>query len=135
MQPLNLIPLTSINDLVEGAASQRGNHLHDVMPARSVREHDFALWVAEFAKGRRGHVEGDGDFGSEHRRREVDVLHVLQDARPEPDLVVSGVVLAHCLVSKVSAYTSLIYVYGLLLLLWGFSEICGLTISSSAPLE
>lgn len=57
LEPLDLIALTGIDDLVEGAGGQCGNHLDDIVGVCGTGEHDFTLWVAQLSEGGCGHVE------------------------------------------------------------------------------
>nr|POF04100.1 hypothetical protein CFP56_21855 [Quercus suber] len=102
LQPLHLVALLGVDDLVEGARGEGGDHLDDIVLLRGARQHDFTLGVPELAERGRGDVERNVDFGAEHGGGQVDVFHVVQDPRSEPDLVVGGVVLAHGLSRNVS---------------------------------
>ena len=95
LQPLDLVLGALVDDLVEGAGGEGGDHLDDVVLPGAAGEDDFAFGVAEFAQGGGGDIKRDVDFGAEHAGGDVDVLDVDEDAGPEPDLVVGGVVLAH----------------------------------------
>lgn len=97
LQPLDLISLPGVDELVERARGERGDHLDDVVAAGGAGEQDLALWVAELAQRRGGHVEGGVDFGAEHGGGEVDVGDVDEDLGAEPDSVVGAVVLTQSL--------------------------------------
>lgn len=93
LQPLDLVALAGVDELVKGARGERGDHLDDVVLAGGAGEQDLALGVAELAQRRGGHVEGGVDFGAEHGGGEVDVGDVDEDLGAEPDSVVGAVVL------------------------------------------
>jgi hypothetical protein len=95
LEPLDLAGLGSVDDLVEGARGQGGDHLDDVVFVGAAGQDDFAFGVAEFAQGGGGDVEGHVDFGAEHSGGGVDFFHVDEHAWAEPDLVVGRVVFAH----------------------------------------
>ena len=97
LQPLRLRVLGCVDDLVEGAGGEGGDHLDYVVFVRAPGQDHFAFGVAEFSEGGGGYVEGDGDGGVEHGCGEGDGFDVLEDPRPEPDFVVGAVVFAHCL--------------------------------------
>ena len=99
LEPLGLVAGAGVDDFVKGAAGEGGDHLDDVVGARAAGEADFAFWVAEFAKGGGGDVEGDGDWGAEHGCGHVDFFDVDEDAGAEPDLVEGGVVFSEGLLS------------------------------------
>lgn len=65
-----------VDDLVEGAGGEGGNHLDDVVLVGGAGEHDFAFWVAQLAEGGGRDVEGHGDAGAEHGGAEVDGFDV-----------------------------------------------------------
>ena len=95
LQPLDLVAAAGVDDLVEGARRQRGDHLHDAVGAGRARQHHLALRVAQLAQRGGRHVEGQLGAGAQHGGGEVDVLDVDEDLGAEPDAVVGAVVLAH----------------------------------------
>ena len=95
LQPLHLVALACVHDLVERAARQRRDHLYDVVLLRAPRQEYLALGVAQLPPRSGGDVEWDVDFGAQHGGRQVDLGHVAEDARAEPDLMEGRVVLPH----------------------------------------
>lgn len=57
LKPLHLVALAGIDNLVEGAGGQCGNHLDDIVGVCCTGEDDFTLRVAQLSEGGRGHVE------------------------------------------------------------------------------
>lgn len=97
LQPLDLTVLSRVDNFVKGAGGEGGDHLNDIVFVGAAGKDDFAFGVSELAESSSGYVEGDINFGAKHGGREVDLLNVVEDARPEPDFVEGGVVFAHCL--------------------------------------
>lgn len=97
LQPLDLTALSRIDNFVEGAGGEGGDHLDDIVFVGAAGEDDFAFGVSELAESSSGYVEGDINFGAKHGGRGVDLLNVVEDAGAEPDFMESGVVFAHCL--------------------------------------
>ena len=95
MEPLYLIALGSVHNLIEGARGQGGNHLDDIVLLGSTSEDDFAFRVSKLAQSGGCYVEGHADFGAQHCGRHVNLLDIDEDLWSEPDSVEGAVVLSH----------------------------------------
>lgn len=65
------------------------------MLSSSSSEEYFAFGIAQLAKGGGGDIERNVAFRAEHGCAGVDLFHINEDLRPEPDFVESAVVLSH----------------------------------------
>lgn len=97
LEPLYLIALGSVHNLIEGARGQGGNHLDDIVLLGSTSKDDFTFRVSKLAQSGGCYVEGHADFGAQHCGRHVNLLDIDEDLWSEPDSVEGAVVLSHCL--------------------------------------
>ena len=94
LQPLNLISLLRIDNLVKAAGRQGRYHLDNTMSTSCPGKHHLSLRMTQLPQGGGGDVERYFALAPEHASTQVHLLHVHENARAEPDLVVRGVILS-----------------------------------------